>query len=356
MYHRGMGSWSTPLLWAAFLVGAAATWAAGVYLTHATDALDVRWRLGETLGGMLLLSISGTLPEAAITVTAALSHRLDVATGNLLGGIAVQTAVLTICDLFTDDDKPLSYLVGSLIPVLEAILVVAVTSLALLGTLLPASLRAFGVSPASIAIVAVWLAGITVLQRIRNAPRWRISMPGSAPGRFHRRLAHPKRPHPYADAPTGSVVAVFAASSIVTLVAGVVLTTAGTLVADHAGINGVVFGATVLALASSLPEISTGVESVRIGDNQLAMADIFGGNSFQLTLFLVADLFAGAPTLPHAGAAESWLAGLGILVTTVYAASVIIRPERTYARLGLDSVIVMIALCVGTFGLAATAR
>ncbi|MDI6843004.1 MAG: hypothetical protein QMC94_01195 [Anaerosomatales bacterium] len=351
-----MGSWSTPLLWAAFLVGAAATWAAGVYLTHATDALDVRWRLGETLGGMLLLSISGTLPEAAITVTAALSHRLDVATGNLLGGIAVQTAVLTICDLFTDDDKPLSYLVGSLIPVLEAILVVAVTSLALLGTLLPASLRAFGVSPASIAIVAVWLAGITVLQRIRNAPRWRISMPGSAPGRFHRRLAHPKRPHPYADAPTGSVVAVFAASSIVTLVAGVVLTTAGTLVADHAGINGVVFGATVLALASSLPEISTGVESVRIGDNQLAMADIFGGNSFQLTLFLVADLFAGAPTLPHAGAAESWLAGLGILVTAVYAASVIIRPERTYARLGLDSVIVMIALCVGTFGLAATAR
>lgn len=351
-----MGSWSTPLLWAAFFTGAAATWAAGVHLTHATDALDVRWRLGETLGGMLLLSISGTLPEAAIIVTAALSHRLDVATGNLLGGIAVQTAVLAICDLFTDDDKPLSYLVGSLIPVLEAILVVAVTSLALLGTLLPAGLHAFGASPASIAIVAVWLAGIIVLRRIRNAPKWRVSMPGSVPGRPHRRVPHPKRPHPYAGALTARVIAIFAAGSLVTLVAGVVLTTTGTLIANRAGVSGVVFGATILALASSLPEISTGVESVRIGDNQLAMGDIFGGNAFQLTLFLVADLLAGTPALPHSGAAESWLAGLGILVTTVYAASVIIRPERTYARLGLDSMIVVIALCLGAIGLAAVAR
>ena len=33
----------------------------------------------ETVGGMLLLAIAGTLPEAAITVTAVLSHRLDLA-------------------------------------------------------------------------------------------------------------------------------------------------------------------------------------------------------------------------------------------------------------------------------------
>src|SRR6185503_12659190 len=78
----------------------------------------------------------------------------------------------------------------------------------------------------------------------------------------------------------------------------------------RAGINGVIFGATVLALATALPEISSGVAAVRIGDHQLATGDIFGGNAFQVCLFLVADLVAGRPVLPTAGALNSWLGGL----------------------------------------------
>ena len=56
-----------------------------------------------------------------------------------------------------------------------------------------------------------------------------------------------------------------------------------------------IFGATVLAFATALPEISSGIAAVRLGDHQLAVADIFGGNSFQVSLFLLADLIAGKP-------------------------------------------------------------
>ena len=113
-----------------FLVAAAATWIAGVYLSRATDALDFRWHLGDAFGGMVLLAISGSLPEVAITISAVLAHRLDIAAGNLLGGIAIQTGVLVICDYFVTEKRPLSYLVGSLMPVLEAALVIGVTALA----------------------------------------------------------------------------------------------------------------------------------------------------------------------------------------------------------------------------------
>jgi hypothetical protein len=51
----------------------------------------------------------------------------------------------------------------------------------------------------------------------------------------------------------------------------VALETSGSSLADGAGINGVVFGATVLAAASALPEISTGIEAVRLGDHELAI-------------------------------------------------------------------------------------
>ena len=346
-----MTALATGWLWAIFAAGAAATWGAGVYLSRATDALDLRWKLGEAFGGMILLAISGSLPEVAITVSAALSHRLDIVAGNLLGGIAIQTAVLVICDYFVTEKKPLSYLVGSLVPVLEASLVVGVTALAMLGALLPAKEVVFGVSPASVAIVVVWLFGILVINRVRSAPKWEVTMPGSRPGRPHRRIPHPVVAHPFAKTSTTRVALVFLAGSAVTLVAGVVLTQSGTLLADRYGIGGVIFGATALALASALPEVATGITAARLGDNQLVMGDIFGGNAFQVCLFLLADLIAGGSTLSAAGAQNSWLAGLGIIVTMVYAASVIIRPEKDYFRIGIDSIMVLVLLVVGMVGL-----
>ena len=81
-----------------FVAAAIATWIAGLYLSRATDALDVRLGLGEALGGMILLAVAGSLPELAITVSAVAEGELGIAAGNLIGGIAMQTLVLVICD------------------------------------------------------------------------------------------------------------------------------------------------------------------------------------------------------------------------------------------------------------------
>src|SRR5450756_1633121 len=109
----------TLALVALFAAAAAATWVAGVYLSRATDSIDFRLKLGEAFGGMVLLAIAGSLPEVAVTVSAAATGHLDVAAGNPIGGIAVQTMVLVIIDFAIVGDRPLSYLVGSLEPVLE---------------------------------------------------------------------------------------------------------------------------------------------------------------------------------------------------------------------------------------------
>lgn len=346
-----MSHLATPLLWVAFLAGAALTWSAGTYLSRATDALDLRWKLGETFGGMLLLAVSGTLPELAITLTAVLSRHLNLAAGNLLGGIAVQTGVLVICDFFVTEDKPLSYLVGSLIPVLEASLAIGLATIALLGALLPPKLLVLGMSPASVAIVVIWLLGIAVLNKARQDPKLDIKLEGGKGGRTRHHAPHATYKHPFANTSTVRVVALFAVCSLVTLGAGVALASSSEEIASRAGINSLLFGATVLALVTALPEISTGIEAVRIGDNQLAMGDIFGGNAFQLTLFALADLLAGKAVLPEAGPANSWLAGLGVLVMIVYAASLVIRPERNHLRVGIDSLAVLVLLLVGFVGL-----
>lgn len=347
-----MATLATPLLLLVFAAGAALTWAAGVALSKTTDALDVRLGLGEELGGLLLLAIAGSLPEVAITVSAAAGGHLGLAAGNLIGGIAVQTMVLVLCDVAVGPQRPLTFLVGALTPVLEGMLVVLVVSGVLMGALLKPSTAIGGVvSPASIAIIVVWVVGVYVINRVRKAPRWSVSMPGSHPGRHHRRQPHAEQPHPFATSSTRRVGAIFAGACAVTLIAGVLLEISGNTLADRVGVNGVIFGATVLATATALPELSSGIAAVRLGDHALALGDIFGGNAFQVCLFLLADLIAGAPVLPSAGHLNSWLASLGVGLTAIYAIGIVGRPQRCHKRLGPDSILAIVVFGLGVAGL-----
>jgi cation:H+ antiporter len=347
-----MSGLSTSLLVLVFGVGSAFTWGAGVVLSKTTDALDARLGLGAELGGLILLAIAGSLPEVAITVSAAASGNLGLAAGNLIGGIAMQTMVLVLCDIAVGPQPPLTYLIGRLTPVLEGLLVVIVVSFALMGALLRPTYAIGGVvSPASLAIVAMWFLGLWVINRERKEPHWRLEAPGSSPGRKHRREAHPEQAPPYGGRSTGLVATYFGIACLVTLAAGVALEESGSELANRAGINGVVFGATVLAAATALPEISSGLSAIRLGDNALAVGDIFGGNAFQLCLFLVADLVAMRPVLPFAGDTNAWLGALGIALTAIYCFGMIGRPDRARLRIGPDSWLAVIVFGLGIAGL-----
>jgi cation:H+ antiporter len=347
-----VGGLASPLLLLIFLAGAGATWAAGVVLSKATDALDARLGLGDELGGLILLSIAGSLPELAITISAAAQGNLQLAAGNLIGGIAIQTMVLLICDFAVGPERPLTYLVGRLTPVLEGLLVIILVAGVDMGALLKRSTAIGGVvNPASLGIVVVWVVGLYIINRASKDPRWRIEMPGSQPGRRRHERAHPAQPHPYAGSSTTWVVAIFGLACVVTLGSGVALEASGNDLANRIGVNGVVFGATVLAFATALPEISSGLAAVRLGDNALAMGDIIGGNAFQVCLFLVADLVAGKPVLQSAGALNAWLAALGVALTAVYGFGVISRPMHCRARLGPDSLLALAVFGLGIAGL-----
>jgi cation:H+ antiporter len=342
-----VGGLSTPLLVVVFVVAAAATWLAGTFLSKSTDSLDTRFGLGEELGGLILLAITGTLPEIAITASAALSGHLDLAVGNLIGGVAIQTLVLVILDFAAGPRRPLSFMVGSLVPVIEALMVIVVLSTALAGAALPSSTNLFGASPTSYAVVILWVVGVWTVNRVRMNPGWVGEAPEATPGRRHHREPHPAGEHPYAKASTTTVMMIFLAGALVTLGAGVALQESGSLLAGRMGLQGAIFGATFLALATALPEISSGIAAVRLGDIQLAVGDILGGNSFQITLFLLADLLAGTPVIVAAHRSDVWLGGLGLLMSGIAAAAIIARPKKTFLWLGADSIALVVIYAVG---------
>jgi cation:H+ antiporter len=353
-----MSSLGLPLLLVAFGLAAVLVWVAGVQLSVTTDVLAARLGFGEAFGGLILLAVATNLPEVAISASAALHHDLGIAIGNILGGIAIQTVVLVALDAFgLRGGRPLTYRAASLQLMLEGALVIAILAIAIMGTQLPASLIAGGVAPGGLLIAIVWAVGIWLLGRARQGLPWHED--GRAPDAQSRPRAL-SRHQKSKDAArrghsTSRTATIFALAAAVTLAGGVALEESGTQIAGHVGMSGVLFGSTVLAASTALPEISTGLASVKLGDYNLAVSDIFGGNAFLPVLFLMASALSGSAVLPQAQSTDVYLAALGILLTVVYMVGLVFRPARRVLGLGIDSLIVLVLYLIGIGGLVAIA-
>ncbi len=348
---------SLPVLLLVFAAAAGAVWVAGIFLSNTTDALDSRLHLGEALGGLILLALTTNLPEIAITATAALHHEIGVAIGNILGGIALQTVVLVVLDAGVPGKRPLTWQAASLVLVLEGVLVTAVLTVTMMGTQLPKTLIAFRLTPEDLAVAGLWVAGLWMLNRARTDLPWQAK--GDAPGGEQTdamKSRKKKSEEKNKGQSTARIALVFGVAAVVTLAAGAVLVQSGDGIAKHLHMTGVLFGATILAAATSLPELSTGIASIKLGDYQLAISDIFGGNAFLPVLFLLATLLSGQAVLPQAKNTDIYLAGLGILLTAVYIYGLVFRPRRLFLRMGADSLVVLVLYALGVWGLFAIAR
>lgn len=319
-------------------------------LSDYTDVLAERLHLGAALGGLVLLAVATNLPEIAITVSAAASGDTSVAVGNILGGVAIQTVVLVAVDAFgVRERRPLTYVAGSLSLVLEAMLVMAVLAVVVAGTQLPASSEVFRVEPDPTLALIIWVVGLALVSGPGRRLPW--SANGEAPdsqaeerGHSRRKTESDKTSH---GVSTTRAATIFGTAALVTLVAGVVLERSGEQAFGNLGLTGILFGSTVLAAATSLPELSTGIAASRNGDAKLAVSDIFGGNAFLPVLFVLVPLISGKAVLPRAQASDIYLTALGLLLTGIYAVGLLFRPGREVARVGPDSLAVIALYALG---------
>ncbi len=338
-----MSSLSTPLVLGLFILAGGVIWWAGAILAGTTDAIDAHFEWGEGLGGAVFLAIATNLPEVAIIVAGAFTHNLSLAVGNILGGIAIQTVVLAYLDGPALRNRvPLSSSVSSLTIALESFVLIAILMLCILGALSPRSLIIARMTPAELAILATWLGGLWLIRHNEDRQVWHVArgeVADEAPlmAKKHRSIRQ--------------VFALFGVAAAATLIAGLVLALTSSVAAERFHIGGVIFGATILAATTALPELTTGLYAVRAGRYELAMSDIIAGNAFLPVLFLFGTLLSGQALLPDAQAPDLYLTALGGLLTAVYGVGVIVRSKRMLLGAGIDSILVFLLYAIGIAGL-----
>lgn len=335
-----------PLNLALFCVGAALIWWAGTRLERLTDAIAQRTGIGTAFAGLVLLAAATSLPEVATTITAVLRGNVELATHNLLGGVAFQVVVLAIADA-AGRRGALTAFAPSF-----GLLVQGVALLLMLGTAvgglvlaaraqptLPLGPLTLGLHPAVLLLPVLYFAAARATQRAETNPRWRavgVSFDddgrdrGRANQRGVRRLA-----------------LFFVGFAAVILVGGWLSATVADVMAAQSGLSSGFVGATLLAVASSLPEVSTTVAATREGNEALAVSNVFGSNSFDVALLAVVSLMAADAF--GRGPLEStvFMASLGAVLTCLYLWGLLARAQRSVGRVGVDSIAVVVVYLAG---------
>lgn len=146
-----------------FAVAAVVILVSAPYL--AASAAGVAERLGVSRGfiGALLLAITTSLPEAAVSVTSIRMGSYNLAVGNLLGSNCFNMAMLLPLDVVHAGEPLLASIDPGL--AIGALAAIVMTSVALLDILNKSERRVWKVEPAPAVMILAYLAGLYVIQR-----------------------------------------------------------------------------------------------------------------------------------------------------------------------------------------------
>lgn len=109
---------------------------------------------------------------------------------------------------------------------------------------------------------------------------------------------------------------------------------AADVIAIRTGLGRTFIGVVMLATATSLPELGTGISSIALVDEpDLAAGDAFGSNLFNLMIIGLLDFFwRDGPLLNRVSFTAALIGALGILVIGFAATGIFIHQEATFAN------------------------
>ncbi|HEY0848059.1 MAG TPA: hypothetical protein VGE12_22020 [Noviherbaspirillum sp.] len=323
-----------------FACAAGAVWLAGTRVTHYADTIARMTGIGHMAIGLVLLGGVTSLPEIAVSMFAALSDNPVLAVNNLLGGVAMQKAILAGTDAIIGKDA-LTVVVSSPSLLLQGALSILIMAVVAIGIALW-DVPIFGIGAWSWSILALYVFSIWMLSAAEGRRPWRPAE--EVPSAVQEAAQEDVAASLYAT--IGKTVA----AAAVILVAGFLLSQTGDAIAKQTGLGQSFVGAVLLGFATSLPELSTVVAAMRLRRYEMAISDILGTNLINVALiFLVDALYAGPPVLNEVGDFSLFVSLLGILLTTAYLIGLIERRNRTFARMGIDSLATLVMYVGGLF-------
>jgi len=133
----------------------------------------------------------------------------------------------------------------------------------------------------------------------------------------------------------------FLLAAVVTVYSAIKLSTYADVISTKTAMGGLLVGTLLLAGATSLPEVTTSLSAVLIGNNDIAIGNVLGSTLFNLFILACFDLYYRKKKLfLHASKHHIYTAGIGMLLTLLVMVSLLLRIDYTILGLGIDSLLI----------------
>lgn len=317
---------------------AVAVWFAGARLTLYADIISDRTGISKALLGFIFLATVTQLPEVVTNTTGAIRGSGQLVVNSMFGGIAMQTAVLAVADVVARGQTLTFYTYRSGVQ-LQGIILILALALLLAASELGDPLLGWQLGFTPVLMAGLYAVGIYLIWRYEGNRQWEpIHTPEEVKAERTREL---RAAHEDTSLSALRHRAMLAGLAI--LLGGVLLVDLAETIAGQSGLGSSFIGVTLLASATSLPELSTVIAAVRLGAHDMAVSDIFGSNLIMIFLLLPTDIFYREGTLLSAVDPSARLALiLGIVLTAIYLVGLYMRSRCRVLGMGLDSMLVLL--------------
>ena len=143
-------------------------------------------------------------------------------------------------------------------------------------------------------------------------------------------------------------IMVFLASAVAVIFLGVQLAKYGDALASLTGWGRLFVGSILVALATSLPELSNNITAVQIDNPQLALGNVVGANMINMfTMAMVALVFGGKRFLQRVAPEQGYLIMLAAVLTGLAVLFAGVKNGVNVWQIGLSSIILLVVYVAG---------
>ncbi|WP_438969896.1 sodium:calcium antiporter [Methylophaga sp.] len=323
-----------------FLLAGAVVGVCGVWLTERAEQLAHLTGLGQAILGAVFLGIITSLAGTITSITSAWEGAAELAFGNAIGGIALQTTFLVIADMLYRSAN-LEHAAASEENLMQGVLLVVLLALPLLGMTGP-GITIWTVDIVSFAILGAYLFGLRLLRQSHQTPMW-------TPRKTSETKAEEQAPQSADMISAGLELWLsFLLLAAVVAVSGWLIAETGIVITHQSGLSQTFFGTVFTALVTSLPELVIAIAAVRRGALTLAVGNIIGGNTFDVLFLVLSDLAYRPGSIYQAvsGTMAFWLA-LNILMIAILLLGLLRRERHGLGNIGFEGGLVLASYVIG---------
>ncbi|MFW5760758.1 MAG: sodium:calcium antiporter [Cyclobacteriaceae bacterium] len=321
-----------------FIISAVVIAIAGTRLAKTADQLADLTGMGEAIFGAVFLGGVTSLPGIVTSVTAAINNHPELAISNAIGGIAAQTVFLSIADI-SYTKANLEHAAASFANLMQGVLLILLLSFIIFLTTGP-DISFWGIHPGSIILLVAYIAGTKLISKAKKTPMWNPTKTKftikDEPDKENEKLSLKKS------------IIIFVVLAIVVAAAGYSVAKTGIIISENTGLSETLVGSLFTAVATSLPELIVSIAGVRQGAVTLAVANIIGGNTFDMLFVAFSDFAYLEGSIYHSlSDDQDFIISMTIIMTSVTLLGLLHRQQKGPAKIGWESILVLIIFVLG---------